>query len=30
MDNTDIYNGMSFLFLGYPPQITSWVLQFVS
>jgi hypothetical protein len=27
MDNTDIYNGMSFLFLGYPPQITSWVLQ---
>jgi hypothetical protein len=27
MDNTHIYNGISFLFLGYPPQITSWVLQ---
>jgi hypothetical protein len=28
MDNTHIYKGMSFLLLGYPPQITSWVLQF--
>jgi hypothetical protein len=27
MDNTHIYKGMSFLLLGYPPQITSWVLQ---
>jgi hypothetical protein len=27
MDNTHIYNGISFLFLGYPPQITSWVLH---
>jgi hypothetical protein len=27
MDNTHIYKGMSFLLLGYPPQITSWVLH---
>jgi hypothetical protein len=27
MDNTHIYKGMSFLLLGYLPQITSWVLQ---
>jgi hypothetical protein len=27
MDNTHIYTGISFLLLGYPPQITSWVLQ---
>ena len=27
MDNTHIYKGMSFLLLGYPPQIISWVLQ---
>jgi hypothetical protein len=28
MDNTHIYKGISFLLLGYPPQITSWVLHF--
>jgi hypothetical protein len=27
MDNTHIYKGMSFILLGYPPQITSWVLH---
>jgi hypothetical protein len=27
MDNTHIYTGISFLILGYPPQMTSWVLQ---
>jgi hypothetical protein len=27
MDNTHIYKGMSFLLLGYPPQIISWVLH---
>jgi hypothetical protein len=27
MDNTHIYTGISFLLLGYPPQITSWVLH---
>jgi hypothetical protein len=27
MDNTHIYKGMSLHLLGYPPQITSWVLQ---
>jgi hypothetical protein len=27
MDHTHIYKGMSFLLLGYPPQITSWVLH---
>ena len=27
MGNTHIYTGISFLLLGYPPQITSWVLQ---
>jgi hypothetical protein len=27
MDNTHIYTGISFLLLGYPPQITSWALQ---
>jgi hypothetical protein len=27
MDNTHIYTGISSLLLGYPPQITSWVLQ---
>jgi hypothetical protein len=30
MDNTHIYTGISFLLLGYPPQITSWVLQKLS
>jgi hypothetical protein len=27
MDNTHIYKGISFLLLGYLPQIASWVLQ---
>jgi hypothetical protein len=27
MGNTRIYTEISFLLLGYPPQITSWVLQ---
>jgi hypothetical protein len=27
MDNTQIYQGMSFLLLDYPAQITSWVLH---
>jgi hypothetical protein len=27
MGNTCIYTGILFLLLGYPPQITSWVLQ---
>jgi hypothetical protein len=27
MDNTHIYTGISFLLLGYTPQITSWVLH---
>jgi hypothetical protein len=30
MDNTHIYTGISLLLLGYPPQITSWVLQRVT
>ena len=27
MGNTRIYTVISFLLLGYPPQITSWVLH---
>jgi hypothetical protein len=27
IDDTHVYTGISFLLLGYPPQITSWVLQ---
>jgi hypothetical protein len=27
IDITHIYNGISFLLLGYPPPITSWVLH---
>jgi hypothetical protein len=27
MDNTHIYKGISFLLLGYLPQIASWVLH---
>jgi hypothetical protein len=30
MDNTHIYIGISFLLLGYPPQITCWVLHYAS